>query len=138
MLLLLDNFEQVVTAAVKVAELLAACPKLKLIVTSRVVLHVQAEREFSIPPLSLPNPKHLPDLVTLAQYEAVVLFIQRALAVKPDLSLGPATAPAVAALCASPGGPPRAPWPAPVLINNVPPPRVRQAGEEARVVSVRV
>src|SRR5260370_13375687 len=112
MLLLLDNFEQVVTAAVKVAELLAACPKLKLIVTSRVVLHVQAEREFSIPPLSLPNPKHLPDLVTLAQYEAVVLFIQRALAVKADFALTPATAPAVAGVWSrAEGGAPAASGP---------------------------
>ena len=100
LLLLLDNFEQVITAAVQVAELLAACPKLKIIVTSRVVLHVQAEREFAVPPLSIPNSKHLPDLVTLSQYEAVALFIQRAQAVKPDFAVTNANAPAVVAICA--------------------------------------
>jgi len=100
MLLLLDNFEQVIEGAVQVAELLATCPKLKLIVTSRVVLHVQAEREFAVPPLSLPDPKHLPDLVTLSQYEAVALFIERAQAVKPDFQVTNANAPAVAGICA--------------------------------------
>ncbi len=100
MLLVLDNFEQVVDAAVQVAELLAACPRLKIIVTSRVVLHLQAEREYTVPPLSLPNPKHLPDLVTLSQYEAVALFIQRAQAVKPDFAVTNANAPAVAGICA--------------------------------------
>jgi predicted ATPase/class 3 adenylate cyclase/DNA-binding CsgD family transcriptional regulator len=100
MLLLLDNFEQVVEAAMVVAELLVVCPKLKIIITSRMVLHVQAEREFAIPPLSLPNLKRLPDLVTLSQYEAVALFIQRAQAVKPDFAVTNANAPAVAGICA--------------------------------------
>ncbi len=99
LLLLLDNFEQVVDAAVVVAELLAACPKLTVLVTSRVVLHVQAEREFAVPPLSLPDLKHLPDLVTLSQYEAVALFISRAQAVKADFQVTNANAPAVAGIC---------------------------------------
>ncbi len=99
-LLLIDNFEQVITAAVLVAELLAACPNLKIIVTSRVVLHVQAEREFDVPPLSLPNLKRLPDLVALSQYDAVALFIQRAQAVKADFVVTNANAPAVAGICA--------------------------------------
>lgn len=98
-LLLLDNFEQVVQAAVVVAELLAACPTLKVLVTSRVVLHVQAEREYTVPPLSLPNLKRLPDLVAISQYEAVALFIGRAQAVKPDFQVTNASAPAVAAIC---------------------------------------
>ena len=100
LLLLLDNFEQVIQAAVHVAELLVSCPKLKIIVTSQVVLHVQAEREFSVPPLSLPNLRQLPDLQTLSQYEAVALFIQRAQAVKADFAVTNANAPAVAAICA--------------------------------------
>jgi predicted ATPase len=99
LLLLLDNFEQVVDAAVQVAELLSTCSRLKVLVTSRVVLHLQAEREFSVPPLSLPNLKRLPDLVTLSQYEAVVLFIQRSQAVKPDFAMTNANAPAVVAIC---------------------------------------
>ncbi|MEO8972168.1 MAG: tetratricopeptide repeat protein [Ktedonobacteraceae bacterium] len=98
-LLLLDNFEQVAGAAVVVAELLAACPKLKVLVTSRGGLHVRAEHEFTVPPLSLPDLKRLPNLSTLAQYEAVALFIERALATKPDFSVTNANAPAVAAIC---------------------------------------
>src|SRR5205823_1233989 len=71
LLLLLDNFEQVISAAVYVAELLLACQTLKVIVTSRAALHVRGEQEFFVPPLQLPDPKHLPDLVALSQYEAV-------------------------------------------------------------------
>ncbi len=99
LLLLLDNFEQVVRAALPLAELLAACPKLKIVVTSRMTLHVRAEHEFAVPPLALPDPTRLPDLVTLAQYEAVALFIQRAQAVKSAFQVSNATAPAVAAIC---------------------------------------
>ncbi len=99
MLLLVDNFEQVIKAAVLMAELLAACSELTILVTSRVVLHVQAEHEFAVPPLSLPNLKHLPDLVSLSQYEAVALFIQRAQAVKVDFAITNANAPAVVGIC---------------------------------------
>jgi predicted ATPase/class 3 adenylate cyclase/DNA-binding CsgD family transcriptional regulator len=99
LLLLLDNFEQVVSAAVPVAELLAACPKLKIVVTSRMALHVRAEREFAVPPLALPDLKRLPDLVALSQYEAVALFIQQAQAVKSDFRVTSATAPAIAEIC---------------------------------------
>src|SRR6266702_292075 len=99
LLLLLDNFEQVVRAALQLAELLAACPQLKILVTSRMALHVSAEQEFAVPPLTLPDPKHLPDLVVLSQYEAVALFIQRAQAVKSNFQVTNATAPAVAEIC---------------------------------------
>jgi len=99
MLLLLDNFEQVADAAVMLAQLLAACPKIKMLVTSRVGLHVRAEHEFAVPPLSLPTTKHLPGLLALTQYEAVALFIERAQATKPDFQVTNANAPAVAAIC---------------------------------------
>src|SRR5438034_150387 len=99
LLLVLDNFEQVVDAAGQVAALLAACPKLKIVVTSRMPLHVQAEHEIAVPPLALPDPKHLPDLVELSQYEAVALFIVRAQAVKPDSQVTNASAPAIAEIC---------------------------------------
>jgi predicted ATPase/class 3 adenylate cyclase len=100
MLLLLDNFEQVGDAAVMLAELLAACSQLKIAVTSRIGLHVRAEHEFVVPPLSVPTLKHLPDLKALSHYEAVTLFIERAQAMKPDFSVTNANAPAVAAICA--------------------------------------
>jgi predicted ATPase/DNA-binding CsgD family transcriptional regulator len=98
-LLLLDNFEQVIEAAVDVAALLAACPLLKVLVTSRAALHVRGEQEYAVPPLAVPDPKYLPDLVTLAQYEAVALFLQRAQAVKPAFQLTDANTPAVAEIC---------------------------------------
>src|SRR5207253_7314712 len=99
MLLMLDNFEQVVAAAPLVAELLAACPHLKCLVTSRVVLRLSSEHEFPVPPLALPDPRRLPVVETLSQYAAVALFIQRALAVKPDFRVDNANAPAVAEIC---------------------------------------
>jgi predicted ATPase/class 3 adenylate cyclase len=99
LLLLLDNFEQVVSAALQVADLLAACPKLKVVVTSRAVLHVRAEQEFAVSPLALPDPTRLPDLATLAHYEAVALFLARAQATKPDFHLTLANARAIAEIC---------------------------------------
>ena len=100
MLLLLDNFEQVVSAAEQVATLLVACPQLKVLVTSREVLHVRAEHEFVVPPLALPDPKQLPDLTVLSQYASVALFILRAQAVKPDFQMTSANARAIVEICA--------------------------------------
>src|SRR5437763_8932910 len=99
MLLLLDNVEQVVTAGVQIVDVLAACLQLKILVTSREVLHVQAEHEFPVPPLELPDPGHLPDLAALSHYAAVALFLQRAQAVKPDFQLTQANARAIAEIC---------------------------------------
>jgi predicted ATPase/class 3 adenylate cyclase/DNA-binding CsgD family transcriptional regulator len=99
LLLLLDNFEQVVRAVVQVAELLATCPRLRVLVTSRVALHVRAEHEFALPPLALPDLKRLPGLVALSQYEGVALFIQRAQAARPEFQLTNANAAAVAEIC---------------------------------------
>ena len=98
-LLLLDNFEQVASAAVLVTDLLAACPHLKVIVTSRAVLHVRGEQEFPVPPLAVPDPKRLPDLVALSQYGAVELFLSRAQAVEPEFQLNKTNAPAIAEIC---------------------------------------
>ena len=98
-LLVLDNFEQVLAAAPLLAELLAGCPALKLLVTSRAALRLSAEHEYPVPPLVLPDPKRLPDLEALAQYEAVTLFIQRARAARPDFQVTSESAPAVAELC---------------------------------------
>jgi len=98
-LLLLDNFEQVVSAAERITALLATCPQLKVLVTSREVLHVRGEQEVAVPPLSLPDPKRLPDLLALSQYEAVALFLQRAQAARPEFQVTTANAPAVAEIC---------------------------------------
>ncbi len=99
MLLLLDNFEQVVDASVHIVDLLAACPMLKILVTSREALHVQAEHEFPVPPLELPDPKRLPDLAVLSHNAAIALFLQRAQAVKPDFQLTNANARAIVEIC---------------------------------------
>ncbi len=99
MLLLLDNFEQVVSAATHVADLLGVCSRLKVLVTSREGLHVRAEREFPVPALALPDAKHLPDPAALSQYEAVGLFIERAQAVQPEFQVTNANAAAVAEIC---------------------------------------
>jgi predicted ATPase/class 3 adenylate cyclase len=99
LLLVLDNFEQVVDAAPRVAELLAAGPHLKVLVTSRVVLHLRGEKEYVVPPLALPDPKQLPPLGSLSQYAAVALFIQRAQDVKLDFQITNESAPAVAEIC---------------------------------------
>jgi predicted ATPase/transcriptional regulator with XRE-family HTH domain/Tfp pilus assembly protein PilF len=100
MLLLLDNFEHLRPAALLVADLLAACTQLKLLVTSRTPLHLRAEHELPVSSLAAPDPDHLPPLQELARYPAVALFVQRARAVKPDFQLDAVDAPAVAALCA--------------------------------------
>ncbi|HEX2129681.1 MAG TPA: adenylate/guanylate cyclase domain-containing protein [Solirubrobacterales bacterium] len=99
MLLVLDNFEQVLDAAPAITHLLGACPNLKVLVSSRSVLRVSGEQEYPVPPLDLPDPAHLPPLAQLSQYEAVALFIERARAVKPDFEITNENAPAVAEIC---------------------------------------
>jgi predicted ATPase len=100
LLLVLDNFEQVIAAAPLLAQLLEVCPELKLLVTSREVLHLRAEHQFPVPPLALPDLKRLPDSKSLPQYAAVNLFLQRARAVKPDFQLTPENAACIAEICA--------------------------------------
>jgi predicted ATPase/DNA-binding NarL/FixJ family response regulator len=99
LLLVLDNFEQLLAAAPQVAGLLQACPRLKILVTSRSVLHLEGEHEYPVPLLGLPDLAHLPSPDEIAQHAAVELFVQRARAVKPDFALTEANAAAVAAIC---------------------------------------
>lgn len=100
MLLLLDNFEHLVSAAPKIAQLLTQGPKLKAVVTSQAPLHVYGEHEFPVPPLSLPDLKSIPPVEVLAQLPAVALFVERAKAVKRDFALTRENAATVAAICA--------------------------------------
>ena len=99
LLLLLDNFEQVVAAAPAVVELLAACPQLKVLTTSRVELQVQGEHEWPVPPLALPDRTHLPPFEQLTQYEALRLFSERARAANPQFAISTSNAPAIAEIC---------------------------------------
>jgi predicted ATPase len=98
MLLLLDNFEQLLAAAPQVSELLAACPNLKLLITSRAALKVRWEREFPVPPLALPALQD--SMASLAASPSVVLFVERARAVKPDFELTEDNAQSIAEICA--------------------------------------
>jgi predicted ATPase/class 3 adenylate cyclase len=115
LLLVLDNFEQVVAAAPLVADLLRAAPDIKAVVTSRAVLHVSGEQEYPVPGLPAPpDPSHMTGLeqlsigggtriidpVALSHYAAVRLFIERAVAVRPGFSVTNENAPAVAAISA--------------------------------------
>lgn len=111
MLIVVDNFEQVIDAAPKIAELLSAAAKLKILITSRVPLHLSAEREFSVPPLAVPAanlfddylPSHLlhSDLLDdLQKYEAVKLFIERARNAKSNFALTAENARSVAEISA--------------------------------------
>jgi len=100
-LLLLDNFEHLTAAAPAVSALLAACPRLQVLVTSREPLRITGERELPVPPLTLPTEhqaRGLPPAELLA-YSAIRLFVERAQAIKPDFVLSETTAPDVAAIC---------------------------------------
>jgi non-specific serine/threonine protein kinase len=99
LLLLLDNFEQIIDTAPLVGELLSASPGLKALVTSREPLHVYGEQEYPVPPLALPDLDRVEPLRALSQYEAVELFSQRAQAVRPGFTIADEDAPAIAEIC---------------------------------------
>jgi predicted ATPase/class 3 adenylate cyclase len=122
-LLVLDNFEQVVGAGPTIAELLRRCPNLSALVTTRVALRVSGEQEYPVPGLPAPpDTRHLSemerlnlplaireyDLATLTTYEAVRLFIARASSVRPSFAVTNANAPAVAAISSTLHGMPLA------------------------------
>jgi predicted ATPase/DNA-binding CsgD family transcriptional regulator len=99
LLLLLDNFEQVASAAVLLVALLQTCPNLKAMVTSRALLHVRGEYEVQVSPLDLPDPNQLADVELLRRNAAVTLFAQRAQAHAPDFALTGTNAPVIAKIC---------------------------------------
>jgi predicted ATPase/class 3 adenylate cyclase len=100
MLLLLDNFEQVTSAAVQMAELLQFCPRLKLLATSREALRVRGEHLYPVPPLGLPKVDvRRPTPEELARYEAIQLFVERAQSVSPNFEMTAENAEAIAEIC---------------------------------------
>jgi predicted ATPase/class 3 adenylate cyclase len=99
-LLVLDNLEQVTDVAGFLGDLIRSGPDVRLVVTSRASLHVYGEQEYPVPPLGVPDPAHLPALEALSLYEAVALFIARAMAAKPDFAVTNENAAAVAAITA--------------------------------------
>jgi predicted ATPase/class 3 adenylate cyclase/tetratricopeptide (TPR) repeat protein len=99
MLLLLDNFEQVVPAAAALSGLLASDPALSLLVTSRTPLRLSGERTYVVPPLALPDTGRLWDAGALAACESVSLFVERAQAADADFAFSDDNARAVAEIC---------------------------------------
>ncbi|HZU77684.1 MAG TPA: TIR domain-containing protein, partial [Dehalococcoidia bacterium] len=98
LLLVLDNFEQVLDAAALVRELLQACAGLRLLATSRAAVHVAGEHEYAVPPLALPGSDA--SLTETKRSPAVALFVERAQAVRDGFALTEENAAAVAAICA--------------------------------------
>jgi predicted ATPase/class 3 adenylate cyclase len=98
-LLLLDNFEQVVDAAPLISQLLHRAPELRVVVTSRAPLLLTGEHEYPVPPMSLPDLQRLPDLVRLADYESIRLFVQRAQSLRPSFALTADNARAITEIC---------------------------------------
>jgi predicted ATPase len=98
-LLILDNLEQVIQAAAGLGELLARCPGLAMLATSRTVLGLRAEREYPVPPLPLPADPAAVPLQDLDSWPAVALFVDRARAVRPGFALTEGNAAAVAEIC---------------------------------------
>ncbi|MCD6058137.1 MAG: adenylate/guanylate cyclase protein [Thermomicrobiales bacterium] len=121
LLLLLDNYEQVLDSAPDTSALLASCPGLVIIVTSREPLRVRGEREFPVLPLPLPAADHLPPVAELAQVPAVALFVERASATQPDFVLSADNAAAVVGIGRRLDGLPLAIELAAARINVLPP-----------------
>ncbi|MGA9770657.1 MAG: protein kinase [Blastocatellia bacterium] len=100
MLLVLDNFEQVMAAAPLVTELLASSARLKVLVTSRELLHLSGEHGFTLQPLGLPPADAQFSASQLIDYPAIAMFVVRAGAVKSDFALTDENAESIAAICA--------------------------------------
>jgi predicted ATPase/class 3 adenylate cyclase len=100
LLLVLDNFEQLLPAASLVHDLLATSPRLKFLVTSRAVLHLSGEKDYPVPPLALPEAGRELSAEGLSRYAAVALFVERALDAKPDFMVTDENASAAAEICA--------------------------------------
>lgn len=99
LLLVLDNYEQVVMTAPLLADMVATCPHLKILVTSRTPLHVRGEQEYAVVPLAIPNLGRLDFHELPTPYASVALFLERAQAVKPEFEMTPENARAIAEIC---------------------------------------
>jgi non-specific serine/threonine protein kinase len=99
LLLVLDNIEQVVAAAPELGALIADCPGLTTLVTSRETLRIDGEQEFPVPPLAVPDPAVVAPAPELESCEAVALFYLRARAVRPHFAVTEENAPEIAEIC---------------------------------------
>jgi predicted ATPase/class 3 adenylate cyclase len=120
-LLILDNFEQIANSSSMLTDFLRYCPKLKFMITSRVALRLYGEQEYTVPPMTLPDPRRHITLEELAKNEAVQLFMDRAKAVKSDFELTEENASAVVQICRKLDGLPLALELAAVRIRLLPP-----------------
>jgi predicted ATPase/class 3 adenylate cyclase len=98
-LLVLDNFEQLLDAAPTVGDLLERSPGVQVVATSRARLRIAGEHAFPVPPLAVPDPRFVPARDAVLRYEAVTLFLERARAVAPGFAVTDENAPAIAELC---------------------------------------
>jgi len=98
-LVVLDNFEHLLAAAPDVGQVLAACPRLRVLATSRERLRLSAEQEFPVPPLAMPGPADVVDLSSLAANPSVALLLDRARRTSPGFGLTSANAPLLASAC---------------------------------------
>jgi predicted ATPase/class 3 adenylate cyclase/DNA-binding CsgD family transcriptional regulator len=99
LLLVLDNFEQIVLAAPTVADLLASSPGLRVLVTSREPLRLRGEREYAVPPLALPDDRRRMAPEELSRYAAAALFVERATEIRADFAVTAENAIAIAEIC---------------------------------------
>jgi predicted ATPase/DNA-binding CsgD family transcriptional regulator len=99
LLLVLDNFEQVLPAATTITGIAAACPRLKVLVTSRVVLHLYGEYNFPVTPLALPDVHRVSSDAEIESFPAVRLFVSRGQAIKHDFAITAANAMAIVEIC---------------------------------------
>ena len=100
LLLVLDNFEQLMPAAAALGQLVSDAPRTKLLVSSREPLRIAGEQEYPVPPLTVPDPRAAVDPKALRDYDAVALFLRRVAAVRPEFELTAENAPAIAEICA--------------------------------------
>ncbi|HEU4671967.1 MAG TPA: AAA family ATPase [Candidatus Limnocylindrales bacterium] len=98
-LLILDNFEQLTAESPLVASLLAGCPNLRAIVTSREALRIRGEHRYEVPPMTLPSDGRSPSARAVGSFEAIELFVERARAIQPEFGLTDDNAAAVLDIC---------------------------------------
>src|SRR5262249_19345111 len=121
LLLVIDNFEQLISMAPQISQMLEYAPSLKVLITSREPLQIRGEWTVQVPPLALPDPVRLPDLETLGQIPAVALFLRRAGEVNPGFALTHENAQEIAEICQRLDGLPLALELAAARINVLPP-----------------
>lgn len=137
-LLVLDNFEQLLSAATAVLDLLQTCPQLNILVTSRAPLRLRGEQRYVLSPLPLPDLNGPPEPRTLAQNPAVALFMERTQAILPDFELTPENATAVAAICRRVDGLPLGIELAAARVRLLPPPTLLKQLNDASGKALRL